>query len=268
MAPQPLAENTAIEPMGPKILRSDNPFSDGASAYARHRPSYPAVFVDRLVGLCRSHSLALDIGCGTGQFSRLLAERFSQVIATDISRQQINQAVAHPLIDYRNESAEHIQIESGCADLIVAAQAAHWFDLPLFYKEITRVAAPSAIIALVTYGVPSIEGNLDSLLQHFYWHKIHRFWPPERRHVETGYADLDFPFDEVIMAGFSIERDWNLSQFIGYVKTWSAAKNAQREGASSLIEAFENEISDAWDDPDQTKRIKWPIAGRIGRITT
>ncbi len=253
--------------MPDKTGKSENPFFGGASEYASHRPSYPAALADHIAGLCHSRSLALDIGCGTGQFSQLLAERFSQVIATDISQEQINKAVPHDLIDYRCETAEHIGVERGRADLIIAAQAAHWFDRKLFYQEAARVAAPNAIIALVTYGVLSIEGIPDSVFQHFYWRVIHRFWPPERRHVETGYANLDFPFDEIAIPDFFIERDWRPDQLIGYIKTWSATKNARREGTEYLIETFEDEIYGAWGDPNRTRRIKWPIAGRIGRIT-
>jgi ubiquinone/menaquinone biosynthesis C-methylase UbiE len=35
---------------------------------------------------------ALDIGCGTGEFSRLLSKRFEEVIATDLSPNMIEVA--------------------------------------------------------------------------------------------------------------------------------------------------------------------------------
>lgn len=253
--------------MSSVLKRSNNPFSDGGVLYARHRPSYPESLADSLAALCDSRALALDVGCGTGQLSRLLADRFTQVIATDASQAQITEAVPHATIDYRCESAEHINITQSSANLIVAAQAAHWFDLQAFYREVLRVAAPNAVIALLAYSVLSIEGELDEIFQRFYWQDIQRFWPPERRHVETGYADFEFPFKEVLMPEVYIERDWNLMQFLGYVNTWSAIKNARSDGASSVLENFAIELTDAWGDPDQTRLVKWPIVGRVGFVS-
>lgn len=246
--------------------RSNNPFSDGGAAYAKHRPSYPIQMVKLLAAECDSHLFALDVGCGNGQLSGLLAEHFTHVIATDVSEAQINEAKAHASIDYRCEAAENISVESGSVNLIVAAQAAHWFDLPAFYQEVIRVAAPNAVIALLAYGVLSIEGAIDQPFQRFYWQDIQRYWPAERRHVETGYADFEFPFQEQRLSKVAIERDWNLAQFIGYVNTWSATKNARREGAATVIEAFEREITDLWGAPAQTRRVRWPIVGRMGRV--
>jgi len=243
---------------------SDNPFARGGSEYAQYRPSYPASLADSLADLCYSQTLALEVGCGTGQLSQLLAERFSKVIATDASQDQIDQALPQIAIDYRCEPAEQISIGRASADLIVDAQAAHWFDLSSFYRELGRVAVPGAVIALLSYGVLSIEGELDSRFQQFYWQEIHRFWPPERRHVETGYADFDFPFDEVPLKTLFIEREWNLAQLIGYVNTWSAAKNALRERAGSIVAGFELELAESWGDPGRTRRIRWPIVGRVG----
>lgn len=246
--------------------RSNNPFSEGSADYAKHRPNYPMRLVELLAAGCESRDLAVDVGCGNGQLSGLLSHHFTRVIATDVSASQIKQATSHSAIDYRCEAAEAISVESGSVNLLVAAQAAHWFDLPTFYQEVIRVAAPNAVIALLAYGVLSIEGGLDKRFQRFYWQDIQRFWPAGRRHVETGYNDFEFPFQEQQLPKVSIERDWNLSQFIGYVNTWSATKNARREGAIAVIEAFEREFVDEWGDPHQTRRIRWPIVGRIGTV--
>ena len=60
-------------------------FSGHAAAYAATRPHYPAALFDWLAGTCSERRLAWDVGCGNGQASRALAERFDRVIATDPS---------------------------------------------------------------------------------------------------------------------------------------------------------------------------------------
>ncbi|MBF3045820.1 methyltransferase domain-containing protein, partial [Pseudomonas aeruginosa] len=63
-------------------------FSTGSANYAAHRPTYPARLVDELAALCPGTRLALDCGCGTGQLTVLLAERFERVVGTDASAAQ------------------------------------------------------------------------------------------------------------------------------------------------------------------------------------
>jgi SAM-dependent methyltransferase len=139
-----------------------NHFLTGADAYALHRPTYPDTFVAALADLAPARRLALDVGCGTGQMSVLLAERFDAVIATDASAAQIAQATPHPKVRYAQAAAETVSAPVGSVDLIVAAQAAHWFDLPAFHAAARTMAAPGAVIALVTYGVMRIHDPVST----------------------------------------------------------------------------------------------------------
>lgn len=143
-----------------------------------------------MAGLLPQHRLALDMGCGTGQLTVKLASHFDAVIGVDPSVEQIANAVQHPRTIWRCARAEDIPLAGHSADLITAAQSAHWFDLPAFYAETRRIAAPGAVIALVSYGVLHLEGKaLDAHFARFYCDEIGRFWPPERKLVDSGYAD-------------------------------------------------------------------------------
>jgi len=53
---------------------------------------------------------------------------FDRVIATDASEKQIANAEPHERVEYRVAPAETSRIESGTVDLIMVAQALHWFD--------------------------------------------------------------------------------------------------------------------------------------------
>src|SRR4051812_14537823 len=114
-------------------------FSTISARYAAYRPHYPAALVELLAMHAPARHLAWDVGCGTGQLSVALATRFDQVIATDPSAAQIAAASAAPRVTYRCEPAEASTLETQSCDLVVAAQAAHWFDWPRFVAEVARV---------------------------------------------------------------------------------------------------------------------------------
>src|SRR5262245_41151760 len=126
-------------------------FSGLAARYAAYRPHYPPQLVDLLADRCERRDVAWDVGCGSGQLSVALAGRFAHVIATDPAQAQLDQAEPADRVEYRCATAEASGLPDACADLVVAAQSAHWFDWPRFVAEAGRVARPGALVALVTY---------------------------------------------------------------------------------------------------------------------
>ena len=249
---------------------STSHFQTGGSDYQLYRPTYSAELVQSLANLCSNRRLALDVGCGTGQLSQLIADYFALVIATDVSVSQLQNVQPRSNIKYLCETAEAMSLESSQADLIVSAQAAHWFNLDRFYSEVKRVAAKDAVLVLVSYGVPYIESHLNSWFQRFYWQDLAPHWPQERYHVETGYQDLPFPFASIPMPAFFIRRAWTYSQFMGYLHTWSGIKKLLSNGEGRLLEMFEQRLSVLWQDADAnsepTQQIVWPLSLRVGMV--
>lgn len=241
-------------------------FAQAADRYAAFRPGYPASLAAALAGQCLRHRLAVDIGCGNGQLTRLLAASFDRVVGTDVSHEQLARAPDQDAVGYVCHPAEQLPLVDDCADLITVAQAVHWFDLELFYMEVGRVMAPGGLLALLSYGVPQLSGTPGPRLEQFYWQEIHDYWPAPRRRVENGYADLPFPFHELPRIPARMSCDWTLSAFLGYISTWSAVRNARDAGKGELIASFVKEMAALWGDEKNTHRITWPIAMRLGRI--
>lgn len=102
-------------------------FSQSAAGYAAFRPTYPIELVRFLANTASQKEFAWDCGCGSGQLATSLAEEFAQVYATDASAKQIENAIHHPQVRYACAPAEASGVDDQVADLIVAAQAAHWF---------------------------------------------------------------------------------------------------------------------------------------------
>lgn len=241
-------------------------FSQSAEGYAIYRPSYPIDLVNKLADLCPSQNLALDCGCGTGQLSVLLAERFKEVVATDASAAQILKAQKQERVIYRTALAEDSGLSDESVDLITVAQAAHWLNLDMFYQEVERIAKPNAILALITYGVLHVEGSVDPLIQEFYYNTIGDYWPAERKHVEDGYSSLPFPFPEVIVPTINMHAFWNLDELMGYLNTWSAAKEFEKVHHFNPVNQFRTKLLSEWGDPNLKKNITWPLSIRAGKI--
>lgn len=230
---------------------------------------YPPELAEVLAGHAPSRGLALDVGTGSGQLAVLLAERFARVVATDASSAQIAHAAAHPRVEYRVAPAESSGLPEGSVDLVVAAQAAHWFDLDAFYAEARRIAKPGALLALVSYAVTRIAPEIDAVIDHFHDVTLEAYWPPERCHVVSGYAALPFPFEEVVaLPAVAMHARWDLPALLGYLRTWSGLAALAKTGEEGLarIAAFEAELTAVWGEPEQAREVRWPLAVRAARL--
>lgn len=243
-----------------------NWFEQGGRAYARFRPEYPPELATHLAEIALDNRLAVDVGCGNGQLTQLLAPHFKALIGLDPSADQIANAIPHERITYQCARAEQLPLVADCASLITAAQAAHWFNLPVFYQEVRRIAAPECVLALISYGVLNLESALNQRFQKFYWDEIGPYWAPERKLVDSGYATIDFPFEELAVPTLDIKVDWHLSEFLGYLLTWSAVRSAKEAGREKVLLDFADDISSLWGDANITRAISWPINMRIGRL--
>lgn len=241
-------------------------FSSKAQDYAAFRPRYPQALADWLAGAAGGTERALDVGCGNGQLSALLAERFAEVVATDASAQQIAAAEPHPRVRYACAPGESSGLPDHSVDLLTVAQAAHWFDLDRFYADARRVLRPGGLLALITYGVTEADGEPGAVISRFYRQTLPPFWPPERRHVESRYRDLPFPFDELDAPAIAMRAEWTLAEITGYVDTWSAVRNLEKAQGRAAMDGFSADLAAAWGPPENRREIRWPLSMRLARV--
>jgi SAM-dependent methyltransferase len=128
-------------------------FSDRADDYVKYRPSYPAAAIDAILdGLAIDAGDALraaDIGAGTGISARLLGDRGLTVIAVEPNGAMREAATPHPRVTWHDGSAEATGLGAQSVDLVVAAQAFHWFRSEDALREFARILRPRGRLALM-----------------------------------------------------------------------------------------------------------------------
>ena len=176
-------------------------FAAVADAYDRARPSYPADAATWLAGSTPSN--VVELGAGTGKLTELLVAAGHRVVATDPLPEMLGR-LRHRVPGARAAvaTAEHIPVPSRSADVVVCAQAFHWFDHEAALPEIARVLRPGGSLALVwnsrDEAIPwvrklgAIIGSADNdpdlaapaeQSEHFGWmeQQEFRFWQALRR---------------------------------------------------------------------------------------
>ncbi|MCI5667717.1 MAG: class I SAM-dependent methyltransferase [Oscillospiraceae bacterium] len=129
---------------------NEEKFTGKAGYYAKYRPSYPAVVVDRLYNLTHAEAVA-DIGAGTGKFTEKLLTKPWQVTAVepnlDMCRELMRTVAGKAEIC--TGTAENTGLPSHSFGLITTAQAFHWFDENKFREECKRLLTPDGRLAIV-----------------------------------------------------------------------------------------------------------------------
>lgn len=130
-------------------------FSDRVSSYVKYRPSYPAEAIDTIERLaCPNQPTRIaDIGSGTGIISELLLDRGHTVFCVE-PNQAMREAAelqlgASPNFHSVNGQSEATKLADNSTDLIVAAQAFHWFDLKPTKTEFKRILTSEGKLALI-----------------------------------------------------------------------------------------------------------------------
>jgi SAM-dependent methyltransferase len=130
-------------------------FSDRVADYAAHRPTYPAAVYEFLRRRLRvgPGAVVADVGSGTGIFARPLLEQGCVVCCVEPNREmrgEAERALSH-LANFRSVAgtAEATTLPDHSVDLVVAAQAFHWFDPDKAGAECRRILKGGCKVAVV-----------------------------------------------------------------------------------------------------------------------
>uniref|UniRef100_A0A8C2XDZ9 Si:ch211-93g23.2 n=1 Tax=Cyclopterus lumpus TaxID=8103 RepID=A0A8C2XDZ9_CYCLU len=253
---------------------------DHAAAYLQYR-----VTPDELISTVMSYmknkvkccNLAVDVGCGSGQGTVLLAPYFTKIVGTDVSPAQLEMALTNenpPNVSYRECPAEKLPFASGEVDLVMAVTAAHWFDREKFLLEADRVLRPGGCLALLSYSM-NIEleyGDVSNTTLNDICKEFHDALRPFRNPC-LGTSSVDL-YSALFDSCSYPDKEWNeclkikrilpLSGYIGMVETYSSFQELlQRDPveAERLSTDTRNKLTSAMKasspDPEVTMVVKY-----------
>ncbi|XP_041663349.1 putative methyltransferase DDB_G0268948 [Cheilinus undulatus] len=217
-----------------------------ASIYQQYRFTPPdevkniiLQYLDKKKG--QPHVLAVDLGCGTGQNSRLLAPHFQEVVGIDISECQLEEARSvpgHPNITYRKGTAEELPFPDGSVDLLTAASAAHWFDQSRFLAEASRVLKPRGCMALLGFSDTNTRlyyQNCGEKLNRIYEEVKQELMPYTTNPVcvsegklEELYTAIPFPDKERIEC-IRVKTSISVKNMMGFIESFSMFQAYQKK---------------------------------------
>src|SRR5215469_13647188 len=137
------------------MMRPTERFSSRVDDYARYRPDYPPAAIELLTVRCGLAPTAVvaDIGSGTGILTERVLASGAQVFAVEPNDAMRAVAEArlggHAHFRSVRGSAEATTLPDASIDLLLAAQAFHWFDVQQARREALRVMRADGWAALL-----------------------------------------------------------------------------------------------------------------------
>jgi len=239
-------------------------FSTQANLYASFRPHYPQAMYDILFEQVKGFDTALDCATGNGQVAAVLAAKFREVYATDISEKQLAEAPVLPNVRYSVQPAEQTTFADASFNLITVAQAIHWFNFDAFYADAKRLLKPGGMLAVIGYGRVRVNEKVDVWLDNFYWNIVGPYWDKERHYIDEAYQTIPFPFAELPMPKLSINYSWDKQHLIGYLNTWSALQHyVKANNSNPLTPQLLAALDMVWPD-GAVMDVRFPLFLRVG----
>ena len=146
-----------VVPRQPDARSYGSVFDEVAEDYDRHRPTYPAVLIERA---CEGAGIGpgaavLEIGCGTGQLTRSLLARGLRVTAVEPGQRLIARArdQLNGVGDVRfvNARLEDASLPPAQYSAVFSASAIHWVDPDVSWRRAADALADGGSLALVSY---------------------------------------------------------------------------------------------------------------------
>jgi SAM-dependent methyltransferase len=134
--------------MKPLARERSKLFDEEAERYDRCRPTYPDALIDALLGPRPEGLDVLDVGCGTGIASRLMAERGASVLGVEVAPRMAEIARSHG-IDVEIGAFEDWKPAGRTFDRVTSAQAWHWLDLLVATTKAASVLRPGGRLGLI-----------------------------------------------------------------------------------------------------------------------
>ena len=224
-------------------------FSDRVDNYIKYRPGYPPELMSYLretIGLTRDRVVA-DIGSGTGISTELFLMSGHRVYAVEPNT-EMREAAEGLLCEFEgfvsvNGTSEATTLAAESIDLIVAAQAFHWFDRVAFMSECRRIGRPGAYCLLIWNErrvVSDFERAYEGLLSRY----ATDYTKVDHRNIQKDDMGAFFTPHEMFTATFHNQQVFEYEGLKGRLLSSSYAPNADHVNYEPML-AYLREIFDA-----------------------
>lgn len=142
-------------------MRVARQFSRAADKYDAAAHVQSDVAFDAQQRLPRTVGTLLDIGCGTGRVTQVLAQRANRTIGLDIAQGMLSYAAQrYPGICWLAGDAEALPLQSNSVDCVFSSMALQWCEEPgRVLQELQRVLRPGGKMVLAVM----VENSLHEL---------------------------------------------------------------------------------------------------------
>ncbi len=130
-------------------------FSNRVDNYIKYRPGYPPEMLAFIIKekMLKADSVIADIGSGTGISAKQFLANGNTVYGVEPNKEMREAAEkllqANPNFISVEGTAEATGLKNKSVDILIAAQAFHWFDKELFKKEVLRVLKPGGFLFVI-----------------------------------------------------------------------------------------------------------------------
>lgn len=166
-------------------------------------------------------SLILELGCGTGEYTRRLSKTKVRIIALDIARDLILQAKGKldPIgIDFLIADIEHLPIRDESFEAVVGNAILHHLNLKIALPAIKRVLKPGGII---TFTEPNMLNPQNLVVKNIKWlGKLVGESPQETAFFRSRLYNLliEYGFEDVLVEPFDFLHPVTPNWLIPYVQ--------------------------------------------------
>lgn len=240
---------------------TENYFGRQAEQYKVARPSYPPALFEYLRTLSDKDGVVLDVGCGSGQATFLLASYFNHVVGIDESSKQIETAKKNVQsnVNFVRASSADIPLADKSVSLVTVATAMHWFDLPKFYAETNRVLKDDGKIAAWVYYLAKVNDPVDAIIKDFFEKRLAHNIDQSRQWVIDRYDSIPFPFPDKCKKHFEYSADADFEKFKSLLRSSSLVqKEIEETGKDPLLE-IEESIKHSWGS-EPVRTLSWDIS--------
>jgi SAM-dependent methyltransferase len=234
-------------------------FDEVALLYNEARPRYPDELFSTLIDVAglKTQSALLEIGPGTGQATKPLAQKGFQITAVELGG-SLAEVAKHELLNYNNVTISNIAFEDAIFppksfDLVYAATSFHWIDPSVKYSKTHDLLKDRGHLAIIhTNHISDEHGDkffMDSQPiydRYDYTNKLQKPRLPKNGELTPTKVD-EHLFKLIHFQLFPIVITYTAKNFVKLLKTFSNHLAADKIIQQAFYQEIESLISDRFE---------------------